>query len=471
MRRTQDGAGIEDKGVLKSRRLDRDRCIGSLSQELLLETFSLLPFTDLLTCRGVSRLWKQVASDDSLWRGHYEENFGRLSSVPRKELDCYWLDRFRQRYNWHLGKCSIRSIQLGTHEKQRLTACAGGRFTFSLSARHQELTVLDIGTSKLLTQTKLEDMVSCERWKYDENSITEFSAHWEDENPQIAVGNQFGDALILEYNVVVMEFVVRAWLPMGLKTGVFPVRKISCRFPIVAALHSDFVLTIYSITTKRRPQRVYQARAGYFTRDDFALAIDRSSVLDSNRASFCVSIAHNQKLLVNSWAVCLQEFHFDSSCNLQVTRMAKMKPKEPSSSATPTCITYKYPYLLTGHDNNNLSLYSVSSTASHLRIKLGEPLPGHTSGVQHINVGKHGRAISMAHGYNFLRWDLDDALESRKPVAGTLLNGTPRHFVGESSRNCSGDFFHFDEDSSLLVVDLVDQRAEKKLIIYDFTVN
>lgn len=466
------------RGSIKiSKKSEDSNGITNLSQELLLKTFTWLPFTDLLNCRGVSRLWDRIASDDSLWRSHYEEKFGRLM-ITRSTRESDWLDKFRQRYNWHLGKCGVRSIPLFLMEdnpekrsdmkSEFFTTCAGGQYIFYLT-RQNFLTVIDINTSAIRLEVDLDVIKR-------NIVVTELSAHYSnqtnDNNPQLAIGTTKGDILILDYMVESNRFVTKHSIPKH--DGIIsPVRKITCNYPIIAALHSDFVLTVYRVSDKSTNKKIYHARAGYFSSENFALAIDStSSYLNSSDGNtFCVSIAHNQKLLTDTWSVCLQEFHFRANDELAISRMAKMNPKESSNNhAIPTCITYKYPYLLTGHENNNLSLYCVSSTPTGLRIKVGEPLPGHTSGVEHINVGKNGKAISMGKGYNFLRWDLDNYNDNSKAIIGTPLNGKPRHFIGKQNlKALSGNFFHFDEDSSLLVVDLVDNSNKKLLMVYDFT--
>lgn len=263
------------------------------------------------------------------------------------------------------------------------------------------------------------------------------------------------------------------------------------------------------------PLRLVSSLRSHTAYPPISLAIRTSS------ASVIASIAYAMPTWSMGWSVGLQEVRMSSEGTIVDSRMASASTKlsrAPSnhspgrngslmghkdtlrrrhevdcirlpSLTKPTSLSYNHPYLLSGHADNTLTLYMVTSNAECLSIGVGHRLWGHTSSVSGAHVGDRGKAVSVSALGNELRiWELEGGLSSnasrRRATAGeasiqirpdekstteiTELDkvagamSSPRQDV-----NPTKGWVAFDEEKVVLLREKL--QGAQTLVVYDFS--
>ncbi|KAF3154518.1 hypothetical protein TWF225_011274 [Orbilia oligospora] len=144
----------------------------------------------------------------------------------------------------------------------------------------------------------------------------------------------------------------------------------------------------------------------------------------------------------------------------------------------PTCVSYRYPFIMTSHADNTLVLYNMfTNKEGKIEILSGHRLWGHNSSIMSVEVGLR-RAVSVDRRGEVRFWDLQERLErtygkdrsTRLIGSGDPLSlniGGVHNFPKE---RCAVGF----GEENVVVLEKVtnsgkDNKAGFELLVYDFT--
>ncbi|KAK6525500.1 hypothetical protein TWF694_005631 [Orbilia ellipsospora] len=144
---------------------------------------------------------------------------------------------------------------------------------------------------------------------------------------------------------------------------------------------------------------------------------------------------------------------------------------------TPTCVSYRYPFILTSHADNTIVLYHLyTHEDGKLGIQAGHQLWGHNTSVMAVEVGLR-KAVSVDRRGEVRVWDLQGRYEKtygRDRSVRVGGSGDPLflNLDGKKGVQTERCLIGFDEEDIVVmgkVKDLDQSRTDFRLTIYNFT--
>ena len=276
-------------------------------------------------------------------------------------------------------------------------------------------------------------------------------------------------------------------------------------FPYLLTINQEPRLSLYALDEDQsfdaepslKPPRLLSSMRSHTARSPLSLS------LRTSRSSIIASIAYAIPIYITKWSIGIQEIRLDREGSIVDSRMASAASKSslwekgalsitaseellngmPVPSSMPTSLSYNHPYLLTGHPNNTLTLYVVTSTKDGLSISPGNILWGHTSSISGAHVGDRGKAVSVSSKGNELRvWELEGrglwhSARKRPPAEQSSvrvrpsMNGVgkagPIQGLGDKFDETSKGWIAFDEEKVVLLKEKM--HGAQAVVVYDFT--
>ncbi|KAK6330531.1 hypothetical protein TWF696_003418 [Orbilia brochopaga] len=210
---------------------------------------------------------------------------------------------------------------------------------------------------------------------------------------------------------------------------------------------------------------------------------------DAATGDIIASVVFSIRSIVVGASITVQEFHLaPDTPHLRKSQVASPPLHDALDQAffgriasiaftTPTCVSYRYPYIMTSHADNTIVLYSLSSDAEgKLMIESGYKLWGHNASVMTVEVGLK-KAVSVDRRGEVRVWDLASRNERRFGRDGSVRvigSGDPLFLnldgkQGVQTERCSVGF----GDEGIVVMekvkDLDTSTLDFRLVVYDFT--
>ncbi|KAF3919890.1 hypothetical protein ABW21_db0206211 [Orbilia brochopaga] len=210
---------------------------------------------------------------------------------------------------------------------------------------------------------------------------------------------------------------------------------------------------------------------------------------DSDTNEIIASVVFSVRSIIVGASIAVQEFHLASDTpRLRKSQVASPPLHDALDQAflgriasmaftTPTCVSYRYPYIMTSHADNTLVLYSLHCDEDgKLVIAPGHKLWGHNSSVMTVEVGLK-KAVSVDRRGEVRVWDLISRSEKKFGKDGSTRivgSGDPLFLnldgkLGIQTERCSVGF----GDEGIVVMekakDLDHSTLDFRLVVYDFT--
>ncbi|KAK9472649.1 uncharacterized protein V1510DRAFT_402974 [Dipodascopsis tothii] len=497
--------------------------LSACSDEAILLVFAALSRADVAVCSRVSRRFQTVANDNLVWKKLFYDSFVRPRLCRRPRLQqitqrqwlenssgCVdWKSRYKLRYNWHKGRCRIKTIGLAGSQKEDLVFRLAGRSIFTADRLHG-LRALD-ETGRTLASVPPE---SLDVDGLGPPTTLHVSEGWSKAQGHagvaVMVGFATGAFSVYQYadGTLAHRFTHNG-------TEDCAVTAVVCEWPFLATQSPLNTVDVFYFGELDRLGVIrVTSLASQSVRGPTSLSMRRLPTTPRIYATLAYAFPD----IIEGWNAAVQELELDPTTgNMVSVRSAtsvtaeppygrvsssvfyRTAPALPSISSVlsslaniqrrpalaagqqgpplrfrlkqdiPTSLSYSHPYLLTSHDDNTLMSYMVRSTDSELSISPGRRLWGHTSGVAHVEVKQRGTAVSISkNGAEIRLWDLESA-----PVNGVAgesvrvdLGPSPASPTEPASTGSVGRFFEFDDEK--VVVN--HRQADDRLIrLYDFT--
>ncbi|KAI9895001.1 MAG: hypothetical protein M1814_000223 [Vezdaea aestivalis] len=335
---------------------------------------------------------------------------GELADEARK-VD--WKRQYRLRQKWVDGTCKRSRIQLSEYARPRcvpVKLCKGIIFTAN---PEQKLKLYDSKDLKNLLASadfpeNLRDRPAAIDVLVDTDNGNEFA---------IVVGFKGGQFSIFKFDrktsVLAHAYSLHPTSLRGARS-----RELICH----VAITDNFVLTVAAsecLCLYRFPEKL--TKSGLNLKDPTLISsLDAVTVskpieikFTSNPSGLIASIVYGFGF--PSASIGLQELRLSPEGRLLETRAtSRLVPDtRPFAMHSPYTVSYSHPYLLTGHPDNLMTLYTVTSTADGLRISKGRQLTDHTSAVKAVRISKRGKAVSVGRfGEDMRVWDLEGVIGS-----------------------------------------------------------
>ncbi|KAF3924127.1 hypothetical protein AA313_de0201023 [Arthrobotrys entomopaga] len=173
----------------------------------------------------------------------------------------------------------------------------------------------------------------------------------------------------------------------------------------------------------------------------------------------------------------LLESHVSSPPLLDALNQAFFGRTAHMAFTTPTCVSYRYPFILTSHADNTIVLYHLyNNEDGKLGIRAGHQLWGHNTAVMAVEVGFR-KAVSVDRRGEVRVWDLQGRYEKtygRDRSVRVGGSGDPLflNLDGKKGVQTERCLIGFDEEEIVVmdkVKDLDQSRTDFRLAVYDFT--
>ncbi|KAJ6256552.1 hypothetical protein Dda_8415 [Drechslerella dactyloides] len=210
---------------------------------------------------------------------------------------------------------------------------------------------------------------------------------------------------------------------------------------------------------------------------------------DTATDDIIASVVFSIRSIVVGASITVQEFHLaPDTPKLRKSQVASPPLHDALDQAffgrtahmaftTPTCVSYRYPNIITSHADNTLVLYSLHSDEDgKLVIESGHQLWGHNTSVMTVEVGPK-KAVSVDRRGEVRVWDLIARKErtfGRDKSIRIVGSGDPLFLnldgkQGVQTERCSVGFG--DEEIVVMekVKDLDRSTLDFRLVVYDFT--
>ncbi|KAL9039590.1 MAG: hypothetical protein Q9214_004815 [Letrouitia sp. 1 TL-2023] len=508
----------------------------SLSDEVVLNLLSYLPIPDLISCESL------LAKDSQLWKSAYYSRFVlpraiRVSALRSPETfgeslsyssnskwleDDYlvragqatnWKRQYKIRHNWLKGSCQVRESKIAERSSappMLVQLCNGIVVTCD--------SVAGLGAWSVQGECRLVGKMrwsSIEQPNQDDSHPTSIAVDTSNRFTAevcISVGFLNGSFEVFRLDQQQGSF-IRKYVHGASSNGAITAIAFSC--PYILTMTEAQILSLHVLPTKptlkiETPKLLYSLKS-HIAWPPLCLEIRTSP----NGVS--ASIAYSMPSYRDGWSVGIQELRLASDDSVVTSRgattfsqgfyplhtlyksasssltsdmgtMETSLPKPMTPSSKPTSLSYSYPYLLTAHPDNTLTLYMVKSNATEVSIAMGVRLYGHTSSVSGVYVGDRGEAVSISNEGSELRiWKLERVSQSAAGEVSVQLQQDQRTSKGQSPNlehsnkiskywshrravlgdgHVSNGWIAFDEE---MVVTLKDKlQGHQALVMYEF---
>ncbi|EMC96333.1 hypothetical protein BAUCODRAFT_70614 [Baudoinia panamericana UAMH 10762] len=497
MKRQRDADEIVLQPATKRTKTSRVDHLSRLSDELILRVLGALSVSQLIVCERLSRKYRSLAGDNSLWKGLYYHNFVRpratrlRQSRDRDEVDgdrflssggSRWLDdehlvrhegrtnwkkQFRLRQNWQKGSAVVNEIQVAEEASVPPTLVQMNDGIIYMADRTGLRAWSAKGSRKMVAQTSLEALNGSPPTTLavgpglDDETTTDTTA--------IIVGSQSGAFSVFTLDKREADL---CHLCTHEPSTSGTISSAAIAWPYVVTMTATQSLSFYRFPERpRHTNNRVQPRLLHSLKSQTVYP-PLSVSLRPSPSTITVCIAYTLPTYLSGWTFGLQEIRVTPGGDFLGSRTASaidqhyrplafaIPPMIHHITATqgslatattlelrhihskPTTISYAHPYLLVSHPDNTLTLYLVKSNAETLHISPGSRLWGHTSSVSGAHVGGRGKAVSVSQRGDELRlWELEGGFVSsaaRKRLASGDLSVQVQPSVATSTSQRPG---------------------------------
>ncbi|TPX31169.1 hypothetical protein SmJEL517_g05415 [Synchytrium microbalum] len=349
------------------------------SDEIVLTIFQYLKDSQLCNLASVSQTWNRLALDRQLWKRLFLNHFflkPPSSPLTARELEAEpgnasmlmnqaknWHSMYRLQHKWANGTCKVSTIPTATdmhhathigYVNDTLISCAG-----------RTVQISHIPSQKVFSRFDLEET------RRPEAYITCVNVTYVvDEVPTIVVG--LSDGCILTYRMSDSHAVdfISAFIPSHPKPAI---STLTLCDDVIVSVSADFCLGIYQMlqTSTKAVLRLLHSLKSFVSWAPTDIYTVRKGERETPWASvpqYVTYISYSVPLYgEGGWEVGLQELIFDiwaivSSRSFRPSDSVNRHDSVLERCGDPvTCIRFKYPYLVTGHSDNTVRVYTLSS--------------------------------------------------------------------------------------------------------------
>lgn len=339
-----------------------------LSNELLILILGFLPAPDLLRCQTLNRRFGALAIEPSLWeqlyhrdnpttkRGRREElsglrrrrSFGQIVAQDAAPRGLTWKKRYQVRSNWKRGRCSVKPIASTTDRSY-----VSDSWIADFCSQDQSLTVRDRALPKIHGSINLGDQALDITWPAKRRMSIRMAR------------------AVVTVSVSRVDGRLDLTLEHELKLTVESVQQTDVHLSCLARN----LFCIYELVPSRlQPKLLYTLRGYDLGQHHTILTSSSAHVVTTSIVFMSHAIDHSE--------INLQEIFIDPAHAQPRLRVAGVIARR---AAWNDC-AYAYPWLVTSHDDNTLSIYRVCSTDDSLTIEAVDMLVGHSTAVTSCRV-------------------------------------------------------------------------------------
>lgn len=427
------------------------------------------------------REW-QLWLDDATLLQKEREVVAKAANVPAVEYGLFtadvqekskvvgmdWKAKYKLRHNWRRGVCRVEDVDLGNatvedamsnravkfHEGYLFVADLGGVAVYRMDhdRKPQRLCHLELDPS-LGKPTCLA---------LDEEACDDYVSKIEHEDGvDVAVGFSTGAVTVIKFKTI-DGTTASLTMVVDYRCRSKGVKHIAIARSYITFVTQSKELYIYHMP----PTKMSSLKLVSFLQCEklwniTALSLRHEPLDDIMIASIIFSFVSYSE----GDTVCLQEILIDTTTQ-RVSSTRTAEPTPPSfldvsfaRSSCPTSTCYKYPFLITSHENNTLNRYLVVSNKDDVVISPSYRMWGHTNAVMGVGIRRR-TAVSIDRKGEMRVWDLQNFRESVR----VRLRATD-----ESKKGGFGGFIAFGEDEIVTLETSNDEEVRSRLVMHDFT--
>ena len=371
----------------------------------------------------------------------------------RKGSKINWKVQYKLRHNWSHGFCQYREMQISSYQAKSTP--------FAQLQGSIVITVDNLNGLRAWSTENSQQALSPPLDLHNEKehscvgitptSLSIDSARGDSGVVKILVGFANGSFGIYDFDMLGKRF-----SSVAFQNTPTPriVSAVSYSSPYLVTMIDGEVLYVYHFPIKSREEigiisrpQLLASFGSFTTWPPISISIRKAS------GGIIISIVFALPTYLSGWSVGLQELRLTTEGEIVANRRTSTVHQgfapiptppffnliphsnlvdchEPLGSlpipSRPNFLSYAHPYLLVCHADNTLTLYLVTSNDRGLKIGVGNRLWGHTSSVFGAQIGRNGKAVTIAQGGDIRVWELEESAKlpaSKKGLAACIREG------------------------------------------------
>ncbi|EPY53501.1 F-box protein Pof12 [Schizosaccharomyces cryophilus OY26] len=381
------------------------------SHETLLHIFESLSSRDIVALERVSKSWKSIAQNSSVWHNLFLSEFGKNRIRRRARISKArknWKNEFKSESNWNSGNCKKEVFSLSKNQNICLTKEPADEAKFKVALLH-EGRVYTCNTKMLY------------EWSFNENKMTclntiSFPEEYKSNSPITMCVDGDNFYIALETGAVLhTKLTQNGFSDLNSILHIdSPLKSLSVRHNLLCGLTKDKSLCMFK--NKSLSSISFQLLGKFSVsgvKDPISIHIELD--LSRSRKILIVQLAYSEYVIAHGWTIGLQEFWITDSTIVK-NRVGQRQVSDIVFSSQPASGVYQQgPYVLSSHADNTLMLHYISSGLDSSRIQWGIQLRGHVCGVEKSKLFECGKIISVSRNCTEIcLWDLQNFREAEE---------------------------------------------------------
>ncbi|KAK6497056.1 hypothetical protein TWF506_004540 [Arthrobotrys conoides] len=451
---------------------------------------------------------KSIKPHKNLINGH--SSFPKQPEITKPTLD--WKGKFRLRSNWQRGVAQSSELELlnSISKNDNKSSPIVGKFYegyfFSADSRHGIRVFGRRGQSKELAELARRPITLGEPtcMSLEESLLNDTSRkRYETRNIDFVVGYNNGSYAIYHFNPTSGR--LREKYIKHKSDEIGSIEIIAFHFPYLLIITRLNKLSIVSFQSTIKGKEIVDLD-GRLPHPDVPFlppSLVKNLSVDQSWLPSCLSLRRDPvsdkiiatcvftvRSVIIGTSITIQEFHLSTKKPVILETQTTSPPLHEAldyvffgraaqlAFTAPTCVSYRYPFIMTSHADNTLVLYNIfTNEKGKIEILSGHRLWGHNSSVMSVEVGLR-RAVSVDRRGEVRFWDLQGRSErpyGRDRSTRLLGSGDPLSLNIGGANKCPRErcAVGFGEENVIIMEKVTDPGKDGKagfnLLVYDFT--